>query len=87
MFRNFAIAFITLMEGLTDFFIFLGSLARYAKSRGVVLESRGIKAAALSQLDSDYDVAERLKAINSSKITKTELKAGQDFIKAYLKTV
>lgn len=86
MFRNFAIAFITLMETLTDLFLALGSGARYAKSRGIVLENKGVKAAALSSLESDYDVAERLKAINNSKINKTELKAGQDFIKAYLAT-
>jgi hypothetical protein len=86
VFRNFVIMFAALATTLTNALNALNHVAKSALERSVVLEQKSVQAAALSKLESDFVLAERLKAIHGNKgINKGDLEAGRKFIAEYLR--
>ena len=71
VFRSIAVTTITIADTVTIGMVALNHLMRGASERAVIVEQKSIAAAALSQLNSQFDVANRLTEIHEANVNIT----------------
>lgn len=85
VFTSFTRAVTTSFDTVTQGLISLNHLARGAAERTVVVEEKSIAAAAMSELQNEFDVARRLQEVYKAgqDLSDTALEEGKAFLEAY----
>jgi len=85
VFTSMTRAVTTTFDTVTQGLISINHLARGAAERTVVVEEKSIAAAAMSELQNEFDVARRLQEVYKagSDLSETALEEGRAFLNAY----